>query len=207
VSLAAKYQQLIQNVPPTVKIVFVTKYADLAQTQELVALGARDIGENRVQSGRDKAEVIQDVTWHMIGPLQSNKVRQAVKTFDYIQSVENMELARHIGAEARRIGKTQKILLEVNIGREAQKHGFLPENLAFGLNIVKKFPGISIVGLMAIPPFNDDPEKSRPYFREMKKLFASCQPLEYLSLGMSADYKIAIEEGANMIRVGSVLFE
>jgi len=207
VNLAEKYQQLIKNVPDNVRIIYVAKYVDAAKTQELVALGAKDIGENRVQQGRDKAEIIKDVTWHMIGPLQSNKVRQAVKTFDYIQSVDSMELARHIGAEAKRIGKVQKILLEVNIGREAQKHGFLPENLTFGLGIVQKFPGLAIVGLMAIPPYDDDPEKSRPYFQEMKKLFDQNQPLQYLSMGMSGDYKIAIEEGANMIRVGSILFE
>ncbi len=189
-----------------------TKYVDVATTKELIAAGAKILGENRIQVAKEKkAAVDADICWQMIGPLQKNKVKLAVKMFDLIQSVDSLALAAEINKQAEKIAKKQKILIQVNIGREEQKHGFLAEDLSEAFKQIKTFKFIETQGLMTIPPYDADPEKTRPYFRKMKEIFDSLASQfstpSYLSMGMSGDYLVAIEEGANMVRVGSLLFE
>ncbi|MDR1453205.1 MAG: YggS family pyridoxal phosphate-dependent enzyme [Candidatus Margulisbacteria bacterium] len=195
----------------TVKLVAVTKYAAPEQVRELLEAGHFVLGENKVQSTARKAEQYQQypVQWHMLGHLQTNKVKQAVQIFEIIQSVDSAKTAAAIDKEAAKIGKVQKILLQVNIGREPQKSGAAPELLAELLVYCKELKNIRLLGLMALAPDLPDKELTRPYFREMKRLYdlhAAPYGLEILSLGMSGDYPVAVQEGANMVRIGSKIF-
>jgi len=214
VSLATNYHKFIKTIPDNVTPIFVTKYVDISVTEALIKLGAQTIGENRIQVAREKQDAIKDpIAWHMIGPLQKNKAKYAVRMFELIQSVDSLSLAIEINKQAKKISKTQKILIQINIGKESQKHGFLPEEIESATKEISELSNIEINGLMAIPPFSDNPENTRGYFREMKTLFdkitlnSKLLTFSYLSMGMSGDYLIAIEEGANMVRVGSLLFQ
>lgn len=198
----------IQQALGVARLVAVTKYASLEQIQELIAAGQKVLGESRVQDAQKKAEILkeQNIEWHMVGHLQTNKVKQAIKIFEYIQSVDSLRLAQEIDKEAKKINKVQKILVQINIGREPQKTGILPEETE---NLIKEVTGLTnlqICGLMAIAPYFDNSEKARPYFKEMKKIFDTFPGLTYLSMGMSQDYQIALTEGSNMVRIGSALF-
>jgi len=211
-NLLNNYQEITASLSEDITLVCVTKYVGIAETQELIQAGAQNIGENRIQVAREKIDSIPDnVKWQMIGPLQKNKAKYAVKMFDMIQSVDSLSLATELNKQAEKISKIQKILLQVNIGEESQKYGFLSSEVAKAITNVDSLKNIKIKGLMAIPPFNEDTENSRPYFQQMKSLFdhinTNILPLTYLSMGMSADYQVAIEEGSNMVRIGSLLFK
>ena len=218
---------LLRGLPSTVTLVAVTKGRSLADALELVSSGITNLGESRVQEalqkyGNEKALLRQhNIKLHLIGHLQKNKARKAVQLFDLIQSVDSINLAQEINKHAHTAGKLQDILLQVNIGNEPQKHGFTPEETIPALLELKKLSNLSICGLMAIAPHFNDPEQTRPYFRAMKALFdaanAACAkkllthflpsiPLNYLSMGMSSDYPIAVQEGATMVRIGRKLF-
>jgi len=194
------------------KLVAVTKYANDDQIAELIAAGHKVLGESRVQVAREKFEKYPGVEWHLVGHLQTNKAKYAVKIFELIQSVDSLKVAQALDKEAKKINKIQKILLEINISSEEQKYGFKKDEVINLIPEIKKLENIELCGLMAMVPYFDDPEKTRPYFRQMKNIYDSAKrrfkpALGYLSLGMSQDYKIALTEGANMVRIGSALFD
>jgi len=169
-------------------------------------------GENKVQEAKAKIPLCPGkARWQFIGHLQSNKVREAVELFELIQGVDSLAIAREISKRAEQAAKTMPILLEVNVAGEASKFGYKPEQLLAELNELNALPRIEIHGLMAIPPYSPVAEKARPYFQRLRELKTQAEtvlgaPLPQLSMGMSGDFEIAIEEGATMVRVGTALF-
>ncbi len=191
--------------PADVLLVAVTKTFPASDVDLAIAAGLHEIGENRVQEARDKQpEVAGTARWHLIGHLQSNKARDAVRLFDVIQSVDSTDLAEKIGRAAASSGKEQEILLQVNIGREAQKSGTDPAATIALARRLRGIPGVRLTGLMAIPPAGE-PEDARPYFRRLRALRDECG-LEQLSMGMTDDFEVAVEEGATIVRVGRAIF-
>ena len=199
-----------------VQLVAVTKNHDVEEMREAIDAGAVVIGENRVQEAQKKYEVLdRNVTWHLIGHLQTNKVKHAVQIFDMIESVDSIKLADAIDKEAGKIGKLQNILVQVNLVKEDSKTGVYLEDLDELLMHIDKLDNLKLMGLMFIAPIVDDLEDVRPMFNKMYELFKAVQKrdfkskstdIKYLSMGMTHDYKIAIEEGANIIRVGTAIF-
>ena len=188
-----------------VRLVAVTKTFPAADVDHVLAAGVSDVGENRVQEARDKKpEVLGTARWHLIGHLQSNKARDAVRLADVIQSVDSLSLAEKIARAAEADGKVQDILLQVNIGREPQKSGAAPDETLALAGSVARLEGVRLLGLMAIPPFGEA-EETRPWFRELRTLRAAAA-LPELSMGMTDDFEAAIEEGATIIRVGRAIF-
>ncbi len=200
--------------PGAIRLIVVTKTVDLERIREAVNAGALVLGENRVQEARDKIEQLGTIArWHLIGRLQSNKAKYAVKLFDMIHSVDSIELAREIDKQAARIGKIQDVLIEVSIAGEEAKAGATIEGVRDLVKEAATLNNISIKGLMTIPPFLDDPEEVRHYFRTLRELAASIEResipnvfMRELSMGMSGDFEVAVEEGATMVRVGSAIF-
>jgi PLP dependent protein len=169
-------------------------------------------GENKIQEAKAKIPLCPGKTrWHFIGHLQSNKVRDAVALFDMIQGVDSLAIAQGISQRAEQAAKTMPVLLEVNVAGEASKFGYAPEKVLAELNELNALPKLEVHGLMAIPPFMPVPEKARPYFKKLRELKLQCEqvlgaPLPVLSMGMSGDFEVAIEEGATLVRVGTALF-
>lgn len=197
-----------------VQLVAVTKNHDVEAMREAIDAGAIVIGENRVQEAQKKYETLdRDVTWHLIGHLQTNKVKHAVKIFDMIESVDSIKLAKAINKEAMKLGKVQKILVQVNLVKEASKTGVYLEDLDELLKSIDTMENLKLMGLMFIAPIVENLEDVRSMFNQMYQLFTKVQkmPLDnadikYLSMGMTHDYQIAIEEGANIVRVGTAIF-
>jgi pyridoxal phosphate enzyme (YggS family) len=175
-------------------------------------LGLSLFGENKVQEARAKIPLCPGrIRWHFIGHLQSNKCREAVEWFAMIESVDSRALAQEINKRAEAAAKTMPILLEVNVAGEASKFGYPPERLLAELKALNVLPRIEIHGLMAVPPWSSVAESSRPHFRRLRELKLQCEqilgaPLSHLSMGMSGDFEVAIEEGATIVRVGTALF-
>ena len=211
---AAKKRRTTVPKEAAVTLVAVTKNHDTAAMREAIAAGATDVGENRVQEAKGKfAEIGNCVTWHLIGHLQTNKVRQAVKFSDLIHSVDSLHLAEAINSEAARIDKVQDILVQVNLAKEESKSGIYKEDLLADLQAINALPNLCLRGLMCMAPNYEDVELCRPLFREMYEIFRKVQDLDLptsnintLSMGMTHDYEIAVEEGANMVRVGTAIF-
>ena len=192
--------------PADVLLVAVSKTMDADRVRQAIEAGVAALGENRVQEARDKIERLgHPVPWHLIGHLQTNKARDAVRLFDCIESLDRIELAREVDRRARALGKTLDALIEVNLGDEPQKGGARPDEVKPLLDAVAELSGIRVRGLMAIPPAAPDPEQSRPYFRRLREL-RETTGLAHLSMGMSADFEVAIEEGATIVRVGTAIF-
>jgi hypothetical protein len=176
--------------------------------------GIRYFGENKVQEGIKKIEELsnlKDIHWHMIGHLQTNKVKYAVKYYEMIHSVDRKPLVDEIEKRAGKIGKVQDVLIEVNVGKEESKHGVYPEDLNGLFEYILDKKNMKVLGLMCIPPYFEDKEKVRPYFRKLRTLKEELERefdvfLPHLSMGMSHDFDIAIEEGATIVRVGSAIF-
>jgi pyridoxal phosphate enzyme (YggS family) len=179
---------------------------------EAVNCGQILFGENKVQEARAKIPSCPGkARWHFIGHLQSNKAREAVELFEMIQSMDSLGLAREISKRCEQAAKQMPVLLEVNMAGESSKFGYPPERLLTELNELNSLPRLSIQGLMTLPPFTPNAEKSRPHFRRLRELKSQCEqilgaPLPHLSMGMSGDFEIAIEEGATIVRVGTALF-
>ncbi len=201
--------------PEAVRLMAVSKLVDAGRIRQALAAGVDCLGENRVQEAQSKKARLAglDFEYHLIGPLQSNKVNRAVATFDWIQTVDRLDLARRIDRSAARLGKTVSVLIEVNIGREPQKAGVAEEELEELAGQLVDLDSISVQGLMAIPPFWEDGEAVRPYFRKLRQCFDRLASLRLpkvhmrvLSMGMSHDYSVAIEEGSSMVRVGTAIF-
>ncbi|MEL4305347.1 YggS family pyridoxal phosphate-dependent enzyme [Methanococcoides sp. LMO-2] len=195
-----------------VKLVSVTKTVDTDRINQSIRAGATIIGENRVQEFDEKCDCIPPCEKHLIGHLQTNKVRRAVELFDVIQSVDSLKVAEEIDKRAGELGKVQKVFLQVNIGNEPQKYGFGTDEIADAIKDIRILTNIHVIGLMCIPPYVSA-EEARPYFRKMKAIFDELKQenlgniaIQELSMGMSGDYKVAIEEGATMVRIGSGIF-
>ena len=192
----------------------VTKNHGVAEMREAIAHGVTDIGENRIQEAREKCETLErTAVWHLIGHLQKNKAKYAVKLFDLIHSVDTLELAEALDKEAGKIGKRQDVLVQVNLAKEASKSGIYEEDLQPLLEAVDALPHLRLCGLMCIAPNYDEVEETRPLFRRMYEIFQRTKEfpwktanINYLSMGMTHDYRIAVEEGANIVRVGTAIF-
>ena len=200
--------------PSSVRLVVVTKTVDHDRIREAVAAGAGILGENRVQEAKEKIEALGKIaSWHLIGHLQTNKAKYAVRLFDLIHSVDNLELAAEIDRQAAKIGKVQNILIEVNIAGEASKAGMAVKGAPALVREAARLKNISIKGLMTMPPYSENPEGSRPYFTVLRELAETIAKgtipnvsMQELSMGMSGDFEVAIAEGATLVRVGTALF-
>jgi len=199
--------------PSEITLIAVGKTFSAEIVRAAVEAGATDLGENRVQEGVAKKPLVPSARWHLIGPLQRNKAKAAIESFDFIHTVDRPELADRLQTllvehwPERRL----PVLLEVNVGREPQKAGVMPDDAQGLLRHAAACDRLDVRGLMAIPPWGDDPEASRPYFRELRRLRDALQeavgtPLPDLSMGMSHDFEVAIAEGATMVRVGTAIF-
>lgn len=198
--------------PAQITIVAVTKTHPPEVVRAAAACGLRVFGENRVQEAKAKIpHCPSSIHWHLIGHLQTNKVRDAVALFEMIQSVDSLRLAEEIQRRAEQAGRRLPVLLEVNVAGEASKFGYSPDRLLEELSALNALPRLEIQGLMTVPPWSPDPERVRPWFRKLRELKDACEdrlgaPLPHLSMGMSQDFEVAVEEGATMVRLGTVLF-
>ncbi|MCH4188597.1 MAG: YggS family pyridoxal phosphate-dependent enzyme [Megasphaera sp.] len=197
-----------------ITLVAVTKNHPVEYMKEAAADGITDVGENRVQEALEKRKAFPDnhLTWHLIGHLQTNKAKHAVEHFDLIHSIDSVHLLQAVDKEAGKIGKVQDILLQVNVAREESKFGMAVEDFPAVCQQAKDLEHVRVVGLMCIAPDYDNVEDVRPVFRiahalyeHMQSKFPSGQ-VRYLSMGMTHDFEIAIEEGANVVRVGTAIF-
>jgi len=197
--------------PGEIKLVAVSKTVEVARIKEAIEAGVSILGENYVQEAQKKIEEIgRPVSWHFIGHLQSNKAKYAVSLFDMIHSLDSIPLAEELNRRVEKEGQTVKVMIEVNLSGETTKFG-TEEARAFDIaSGVLNLSHLSLVGLMTMPPYFDDPELSRPYYirlRELKeKMIKEGIPLRELSMGMSNDFEVAIEEGATYVRVGTAIF-
>ena len=201
--------------PETIDLVAVSKRKSSHTVAAAIKAGVTLLGENYIQEAVDKIDTIGPcpATWHFIGHLQTNKARFAVKYFDLIHTVDSLKLAREINKQAGKINKRQAILLQVNIADEASKSG---TTVSQALALARDIAGLEhvhLTGLMGMPPFFDDPEGARPYFKAMAALLTTIRKenipgidLKHLSMGMSGDFKVAIEEGSTMVRIGTAIF-
>lgn len=193
--------------PGKITILCVTKGRSLEQILEVVRSGINHLGENRVQEAGQKYKLVPQADWQMVGHLQSNKVKDALKIFGLIHSVDSVGLACQINQQAFKINKIQDILLEVKTSPEATKTGFSEEALADACAEIIKLKQINIKGLMTIAPALDSADAARPYFSRLRQLRDKLNPAWLLSMGMSDDFEAAIEEGADILRLGRVIFE
>ena len=207
------------RMPEDIKLIAVTKTVGIQHIKEAIDAGLRIFGESKVQEAREKIQdsrfKIQgaDIQWHLIGHLQKNKAKTAVELFDLIHSVDSAELAETINKYAEKAGKTQKVLIQVKLSDEISKYGILKNNLVELIKEIGGLKNLSIKGLMTIPPFFENPESARHYFRELRTLrdninelrVTGCE-LRELSMGMTNDFEVAIEEGATMVRIGTAIF-
>ncbi len=195
-----------------ITLVAVSKRVTVDRLREAVAAGQLVFGENYLQEAMAKIDALPEVVWHFIGGIQSNKVRAIAENFQVVETVDRPKIARALERELSRLGKVMEVYAQVNIGREPQKSGVLPEQLDQLVAEIISCPHLHLAGLMTMPPDSDDPEASRGYFRQMKGLADGLYARGVvpqamgLSMGMSMDFEIAIEEGATLVRVGSALF-
>ena len=197
-----------------VTLIAVSKTKPVSDIYEVIETGIKDYGENKVQEMCDKMEIIQEpLNWHMIGHLQRNKVKYIVDKAKLIHSVDSLRLAQQISQEAIKKEVEVDILIEVNVAEEASKFGLSTEEVIQMIEAIAKLPAVHIKGLMTVAPCKDNPEDNRPYFRNLKKLGVDIDgknidtvTMSVLSMGMTGDYEVAIEEGATMVRVGTGIF-
>ena len=194
-----------------IKLVAITKTVDIDMIREAIEAGVRVFGENYLQEARGKIAAIgHGVEWHMTGHLQRNKARDAVNLFDMVQTIDSLELAQELDKRARSAGKIISGLIEINIGGEGSKSGIGEDELNPLLDSIKVLNNLTIQGLMTIPPYFDDIEKVRPYFKRLRDLRDAANnkgfSLKELSMGMSHDFEIAVEEGATIVRIGTAIF-
>lgn len=200
--------------PGAAGLVTVTKTVGSERIREAVAAGAQVLGENRVQEAKEKIEALGSIArWHLIGRLQTNKAKYAVRLFDLIHSVDSIDLARELDRQAAKTGKVQDVLIEVNIAGEQQKAGIGANEAAGLVREAAKLGHLRVQGLMTMPPYSEDPEDSRPHYRRLRELSAAIDAegipgvsMRLLSMGMSGDYEVAVEEGATLVRVGTAIF-
>ena len=202
------------ELPEEVQLEGAVKTRTAEEVLEAIEAGLGIIGHNYVQEAERLFTLISSpVKWHMIGHLQSNKAKKAAAIFDMIETVDSLKLAKAIDKACKPLNKTMPVLLEINSGEEDQKAGVMPDNAPRLIEEISSLKNVKVMGLMTMGPFTDDPEESRPYFKKTKALFDKIRALNIenaemsiLSMGMSDSYKVAIEEGANMVRIGTKLF-
>lgn len=207
-------RRILKELPGGVELVAAAKTRTLREIERAAAAGVRIVGENYVQEAAAARAVLGDrVRWHFIGHLQKNKVKKAAEIFDMIETVDSVDLAGEIDRRCRRLDKVMSVLIEINSGREPQKFGVLPEKAEALVRALRNMAGIAVKGLMTMGPYAGDPEDARPYFTETRRVFESLRALElpgvemrWLSMGMTNSYRVAVEEGANMVRLGTLLF-
>lgn len=192
--------------PEEILLVGVSKSVDPERIRSAVAAGLPALGENRVQEAKEKIGLIgRPVPWHFVGHLQTNKARDALLLFDLIHSVDRLELARELHRRAAAAGRVANVLVQVNLAGEVTKGGFAAEELKGALEVLAGLSGLSVRGLMAIPPPVEEAERGRGWFRRLREL-RDAAGLEHLSMGMSDDFEVAVEEGATMVRIGTAIF-
>jgi PLP dependent protein len=224
VDVTANYRKIIDRIgeaalkagrnPQEIKLLAATKSQSTESIRAAIAAGVRLIGENYVQEAEHKRQSIAEpVEWHMIGHLQRNKVQLALKTFDLVQSLDSPALALELEKEGKKRGKTVRVLIEVNLGDEQSKSGLAQDEVVELLRHVGELAHLRVEGFMAVPPFKENPEEVRPFFIALKNLQMELQSLKIpnvmlneLSMGMTHDYPVAVEEGATIVRVGTALF-
>ena len=198
--------------PNSLTLLAVTKTQPPETVDSAAGLGLLVCGENKVQEAKAKIPLCSaKLRWHFIGHLQSNKCRDAVHLFQMIQGVDSLSLAQEINKRATEAAKTMPVLLEVNLAGEASKFGYQPQALLSELKQLSALPRIEVQGLLTVPPWSPDAENSRPHFRRLRELKQKCEqvlgmPLPHLSMGMTGDFEVAIEEGATIVRIGTALF-
>lgn len=205
--------------PEEIELVAVTKNVSVSFIEEAVQSGVENIGENRAQEAVKKFQQLgteingKKFSWHFVGHLQTNKVRQIIDFIDLIHSLSSLSLASEIDKRAGRIGKIQRVLVQVNVAKEKGKFGLDPDSVFEFLHEIRKLDNLQVEGLMTVPPLFDNPQEARPIFAQFKRLFDQARnelrdmSLKYLSMGMTNDFEIAIEEGSNMVRIGRAIFQ
>jgi PLP dependent protein len=224
VDVAANYRKIIDRIteaavkagrnPQEIKLLAAAKSQSIESIRVAIAAGVRLVGENYVQEAEHKRQAISEpVEWHMIGHLQRNKVQLALKTFDLVQSLDSAALALELEKEGKKRGKTIRTLIEVNLGDEPSKSGLAQGKVGELLKKVGDLAHLRVEGFMAVPPFRENPEQVRPFFTALKNLQVELQGLKIpnvmlneLSMGMTHDYPVAVEEGATIVRIGTALF-
>jgi pyridoxal phosphate enzyme (YggS family) len=207
-------RKILQELPEGVQLVGAAKTRTPEEIWEAIEAGLEIVGENYVQEAEIAYERIgHRVKWHMIGHLQTNKAKKAVKIFDMVETVSSMKLSHEIDKCCEKIGKVMPVLVEINSGEETQKSGVMPADAAALVKEMSVLKNVKVRGLMTMGPFAGDPEESRSYYRRTKEIFDTLKAMNipgvemrYLSMGMSNSYHVAIEEGANMVRIGTRLF-
>ena len=207
-------RKILAELPEGVKLVAAAKARTPAEVLQAIEAGVEIIGENYVQEAQSAFAVVGSrAKWHFIGHLQRNKVKKAVPLFDMIETLDSASLAAEIDKRASQHGKVMSVLIEVNSGREQQKFGVLPEDVAPLIEKISTLENIKIQGLMTMGPMFGDPEDARPYFVKTRKVYEQIKALslpgvemEFLSMGMTNSYRVAIEEGANIVRIGTKIF-
>ena len=213
-SIEARVSAILETLPPGVTLVAAAKSRSLEEVEAAIRAGISHVGHNYVQEARQMIQVIgHQVTWHMIGHLQRNKAKKAVQLFDLIETVDSFRLASAIDKSCAAASRVMPVLVEINSGRELSKTGVMPEDVDDLVQRLSELQHIRVQGLMTMGPSFGDPENSRPYFRETRRAFERLSALNLpnvsmltLSMGMSNSYHVAIEEGANLIRIGTALF-
>jgi pyridoxal phosphate enzyme (YggS family) len=207
-------QEITRELPAGVELVAAAKTRTPQEVLEAVEAGVRAIGENYVQEGREAFSVIGSAArWHFIGHLQKNKIKKAVEVFDVIETVDSEDLALEIDKRCGTLGKVMTVFVEINSGREPQKYGVMPEEASALVRRIAGLENIKVRGLMTMGPFSGDPEDARPFFAQTRKIYEQLKEedipgveMRYLSMGMTNSYKVAIEEGANIVRIGTKIF-
>jgi len=224
VDVAANYHRILDRIGESagkcgrraqeIKVLGAAKSQSVESVRAAIAAGVSLIGENYVQEAQEKkAQILQSVEWHMIGHLQRNKAKAAAQIFDLIESLDSVALALELEKQGKRIGKKIRALVEVNLAGEESKSGIAKADLASLLEAIATLDHVVVEGLMTVPPLREEPEESRPYFRELRELKDKFNAqriphvdLQELSMGMTHDYPVAIEEGATILRIGTALF-
>jgi PLP dependent protein len=206
--------EILQTLPRGVLLVAAAKTRSAEEVKAAIKAGIQIIGYNYVQEAEHLRRTIDEpVSWHMIGHLQRNKVKKAVQLFDMIETIDSVRLAREVNKDCEKLNKVMPVLIEINSGKESNKTGVMPENVIALIQQINNLSNLQILGLMTMGPRFGNPEDARPYFKTTKALFEQIKKLEiprvemrYLSMGMSNSYQIALEEGANIVRIGTRLF-
>jgi len=207
-------KKVLEELPAGVQLVAAAKTRTVVEILKAIQAGLTIIGHNYVQEAERAFEAIgPKVKWHMIGHLQSNKAKKAVRIFDMVETVDSLKLAKAIDKACRNINKSMPVLIEINSGEETQKTGVIPSDAVSLVKEISELENVRIMGLMTMGPFSGDPEDARPYFQKTRQLFkdigqANLPGIEmrYLSMGMSNSYRVALEEGANLVRIGTRIF-
>ncbi len=213
-SIKRNVETLLSEIPERIKIVAAAKTRTVEEIQEAISAGIRIIGENYIDEAAKKFQILgKSAEWHTIGHLQTNKIKQAIEIFDMIETVDSFKLASKLNKEMKKRERKMPVLIEINSGEEKNKTGILPGNFYEFIEKISLFENIQVLGLMTMGPVVETPEDIRPFFKLTRDIFEKTAKknlpgikMEYLSMGMSDTYKIAIEEGANIIRIGTLIF-